>query len=184
MRVVIFILVFLLSCSSQAGQETLLLSDNSIGNMKISKGMDISLYKIRAAFPNYRVSHEIAQGDSPDYHLFTVSSHEGEALLFFHSYIHEKKDYESGIVKLDELVSCSELVVSSAKVGPKMTISSIPQLESLEFGAGHMNNYLGMDKLWYLFSVGDLHGTAVSKELAIELNPQIECISWPAPWWN
>jgi hypothetical protein len=54
----------------------------------------------------------------------------------------------------------------------------------LDFGAGHMDNYLGKGNLWYLFSVDKMHGTVVSKSMALKSNPRIDCISWPRVRWR
>lgn len=184
MKILISIFLLITAFSVHADQEIFLLTENSIDEMKIQKGMAISLYKIKRAFPFYRVTHEIAEGDSPDYHRFTVSNHDGEELIYFHSYIDDEKEYESGVVKLDEVISCSKYVLSLDRIGPTMQVGSIPDVEALEFGVGHMDNYLGDGSVWYLFSVGYLHGTQVSKVKALESNPKIQCISWPAPWWS
>ena len=105
MRKCIFIFTLFFSvCSYAAKGEKLVLTDTSIGNMPIGVGADISLYKIRNFFPHYKVTHEIREGDSPDYNLFTVSNYEGEELLYFISYINQPDDYEKGVVKLHEVI--------------------------------------------------------------------------------
>lgn len=54
----------------------------------------------------------------------------------------------------------------------------------LKFGAGHMDNYLGKDKVWYLFTVKELHGTRVTRDIALKANPKIEVVTWPYPRWQ
>ena len=65
-----------------------------------------------------------------------------------------------------------------------MTIGqAIAKRKNLKFGAGHMDNYLGKDKIWYMFGVEKKHGTQVTKKMAVTANPKISVISWPNPWW-
>lgn len=183
MRNLIF-LVFLYSCISTA-QDNLILTNTSIGNMPIKVGMDISLYKIKQHFPFYKVTQQIASGDSPDYHLYIVSTNANEELISFISYINESGGYEKSKVKLDEVIIHSSKVQDQFGVKPNMTISqAIEKRKGLEFGAGHMDNYLGTEKIWYMFSVNQIHGTQVTKEAAVKANPKIQSISWPSPWWR
>jgi hypothetical protein len=101
----IIILVVLISFSAQAAEyKKIILTKTSIGDMPIEVRMKISLYKIRNNFPYYRVTQEITEGDSPSYNLFIVSTHEGEELISFISYINEPDGYEESVVKLDEVV--------------------------------------------------------------------------------
>ena len=166
-------------------QDEIIFASSSIGSIQLSKDTKVSLYKLKQAFPYYKVTHEIAEGDSPDYHRFIVSTWEDEDLIYFHSYIDEPKQYEAGLVKLDEVVTCSERIKDEFGISPNQHIDlAIEKRKSLDFGAGHMDNYLGKDSIWYLFYVGQLHGTAVTKEVALKENPKIECISWPHPWWR
>ena len=185
MRNLIF-LVFLISFSAlSATEDKIVLSNKSIGDMPIKVGIEISLYKITQYFPFYEVTHQIASGDSPDYHLYVVSSYKGEKLISFISYINEPDGYEKAVVKLDEVVVYGQNIQDEFGVKPKMHIKQIIALrKNLEFGAGHMDNYIGRDKMWYLFSVENSHGTGVTKEMAIDANPQIDAISWPYPRWR
>ncbi len=166
-------------------EKPIVLSATAIGSMKIEVGMPISLFQVSKGFPFYRVSQEIGQGDSPDFHLFKVSSHDNEDLIYFISYIKAQADYEKAVVKLDEIMTCSDKVMDEFGISPKMTIKqALQKRKGLQFGAGHMDNYLGLDNIWYLFSVNGLHGTGVSKEVALKADPQIDCISWPYARWR
>jgi hypothetical protein len=182
----ILIIVFIFSLSSVAREkEKIILTESSIGNMKIQKGMPISLFQISKNFPFYRVTQEIGQGDSPDFHMFKVSTYENEDLIYFISYINEQADYERGVVKLDEVMTCSAEVKDSFGVSPQMTIDkALSKRNELKFGAGHIDNYFGSGSIWYLFTVNNLHGTGVSKQVALQANPKIDCISWPYARWR
>jgi len=184
MRNFLFLLTFLISFSAlSAKDKTIILTNTSIGDMPIEVGINISLYKIRNHFPFYRVTQEIREGNSPDYHLFEVATYEGEPLISFISYITEPNGYEKGIVKLDEVIVHSSRIQDQFGVTPNMPISNaIDKRKGLKFGAGHTDNYLGNDKIWYMFSVNQTHGEQVTKPKAIISNSKIEVISWPHPW--
>jgi hypothetical protein len=185
MRYLITILILLSFGASSAEFKKIMFTQSAIGDMKITKGMDISLYKLSKYFPFYNVTQSIGQGDSPDFHIFTVSTYENEELISFISYINEEQQYEKGVVKLDEVITCSDQIIDEFGISPKMHISrAITARDSLDFGAGHMDNYLGKGNLWYLFSVDKMHGTGVSKSMALKSNPRIDCISWPHVRWR
>jgi hypothetical protein len=114
-----------------------------------------------------------------------VSTYENENLISFISFINESDGYEKSTVKLDEVIIHSSKIQDHYGVEPNMTISqALKKRKDLKFGAGHMDNYFGNDKIWYMFSVNQLHGTQVSREVAINANPKIQSISWPIPWWR
>jgi len=168
-----------------ATSEEIVLSSSSIGNMPISPGKEISLHMISLHFSGYRVTHEIGEGDSPDFHLFTVSTYEGDNMFFFVSYVRDPSEYVKGKVKLDEVVVLSSLIVDEFGISPGMSVKEALKLrKDLDFGAGHMDNYLGKDQLWYLFRVNDYHGTQVTREMAMEADPKVDAISWPHPKWR
>jgi len=183
MRYLIFC-VWLIS-SISAAQDKIILTDTSIGDMPIEVGAKISLYKIKQYFPYYKVTQQIASGDSPDYHLYVVSTYENEELIYFISYINEPDEYEKSIVKLDEVIIHTSIIQDQYGVTPNMTISeAIEKRKYLKFGAGHMDNYFGNGKIWYMFSVNQTHGTQVTKEMAVIENPKIQSVTWPIPRWN
>jgi hypothetical protein len=184
MRNLIVLLVLLsLSCLG-AEQDKIILTNTSIGSMPIEVGSEISLYKINQFFPYYKVTQQIASGDSPDYHIFVVSTYAGEELLSFISYINEADGYEKGIVKLDEVIIYSARVQDQYGVTPNMPISqAIAKRKVLIFGAGHTDNYLGNGNIWYMFSLNESTNTLVTLETAVAADPKINAISWPNPWW-
>ncbi len=185
MRYIITLLILLSFAAGSSESKKIIFTKSSVGEMKITKGMEISLYKVSNNFPFHKVTQSIGQGDSPDFHIFTVSTHENEELISFISYINEDQQYEKGIVKLDEVVTCSNQIIDEFGISPNMHISqAIAARDNLDFGAGHMDNYLGKDQLWYLFYVDKMHGTGVTKNMALKSNPTIECISWPYVRWR
>jgi hypothetical protein len=184
-NVILFFILFASFSAFSSEREAIVLTNTSIGNMPIKVAMPISLYKIRNYFPFYRVTQQIREGDSPDYHLFEVSTHEGESLISFISYIDEADGYEKGIVKLDEVIIHSSKIRDQFGLTPDMSISiAIAKRKDLKFGTGHMDNYLGNGKIWYMFSVNKTHGAQVTEQMAMNSNSKITTISWPHPWWN
>jgi hypothetical protein len=185
MRKLIILILVILPLGSAAEKTNLVLTDDSIGSMAIEPEMEISLFKIMRHFQSYKVSHEIRSGDSPDYHSFVVSTYQGEALVSFISYIEKDSEYENGVVKLDEVLVHSSIVQDQYGISIGSTINAaLKEREELKFGAGHMDNYMGNGKIWYLFYVKGKHGTQVTKEEAVAENPKIDAISWPYPRWR
>lgn len=178
------VLLFTVSISICAKEESLVFTESSIGPMEIQEKMDISLYQINQHFPFYKVTQSIGQGDSPDFHSFTVSTWEGEELIEFISYIQDSEDYEKAIVQLDEVITCSDKITDNFGVKPKTKFNlAIKSRENLTYGDGHLDNYLGKGKLWYLFSVSNGDFSRGNQEMAVKVNPEIRCISWPYARW-
>jgi len=169
----------------KAEAESLVLTSNSLGGMALKQKGEVSLQILKDKFGSNRVTHEIGSGDSPDFHIFTVATNEGEILAAFISYISTDKEREHAVVPLDEVAIYSPLITDEYGISVGMRLNEAVKLRpEMEFGAGHMDNYIGNDKIWYLFSVGEMHGTMVSREVAIQSNPKIEVISWPYPRWR
>jgi hypothetical protein len=180
-----FLFVLFLFQISNAFSEELVLTDSSLGSMKISVGMELSLIDLIREFPTYKITHTIGSGDSPDYHKFLVSTFQNEDLFAFYSFIETDDDYRKGVVKLDEIAIFSPKVKDKYGISTSSTLSEINEKRAgLEFGAGHMDNYLGAGKIWYMFDVNGMHGTMLSKESAFKQNPKINVISWPGILWR
>ena len=50
-------------------------------------------------------------------------------------------------------------------------------------GDGHMYNFLGKGKIWYLFSVPTGQLSRGNLEMTEKVNPEIRCVSWPCARW-
>lgn len=184
-RYIFLLTVFISLHALSADEKKLILTETTVGDMPIEVGREISLYKIRSHFPFYRVTQEIREGDSPDYNLFIVSTHDGEEQISFISYIGEKKGYENSIVLLDEVVIHGSLTEDMYGVSPGMHLEQIlEKRKGLNYGAGHTDNYIGSGKIWYLFSVEDTHGEQVSESMAKKSNPKIDVVTWPVARWR
>ena len=168
-----------------AERPPIVLADSSVGSFDISPGKMISVLRLRNAFPFYRVTQEIREGDSPDYHLFTVATYEGEKVVSFISYITDESMYEQAVVPLDEVLLVGGPAIDQYGVAPGERLSSaLKKRKELEFGYGHMDSYLGRGKIWYLFYAGAPEGTRATFEQAKESDPEIAVISWPKPRWR
>ncbi len=176
-RFIIGLLFLSIATPILASEQKLVLTGKSIGGMEISPEMKISLYRIQQHFPFYSVTQRIGQGDSPDFHIFTASTHEGEKLFSFISYIENLNGYEKSVVKLNEIIVTSSKVVDEYGVSIGMQVKDAIDLRSNpELGQGHMDFYVGGGNIWYLhWDYFDLD------------NPKtvlIDAISWPYPKWR
>lgn len=179
------LLLFANSFAAASDQKPIVLTESSVGSIEILKGMKISLHMLWKAFPYYRVKHEIGMGDSPDFHIFTVETHEGEAVVVFISYIREKSMYESAFMPLDEVVLLGGGAKDQYGVSPGDRLSSaMGKHKNMKHGYGHMDSYIGSGKIWYLFHATTPEGMRATQEQATEINPKIEVISWPIPRWR
>jgi hypothetical protein len=163
----------------------ILLSENKIGDMVIKQGMNISLYSIRNAIKGpYRIRHEIRDGMDWSSHQFVVETWKGEELFAFISLIKDPQNYESAVVRLDEIVIYSEEIQDQYGIYPSMPISEAAKIRpDMEFGSGHMDNYLGSGKIWYMLNIDwvkiDQSKGLSSKEYAIKSDTKINVITWP-----
>ena len=182
-----YFLLPLIACIGfvKAESESLVLTSNSLGGLVLKEKDAISLQILKDQFSSKRVTHEIGSGDSPDFHIFTIATNDGEKIASFISYISSEKERGNTVVPLDEVVVYSPLITDEYGISVGMKLNEAVKLRrEMEFGAGHMDNYMGNNKIWYLFRVGEMHGTMVSKEAVIQSNPKIEVISWPYPRWR
>lgn len=180
-------LLFLLAIASffiNAEEESLIFTESSFGPMELKENMEISLFQLSKKFPHHKVSQTIGQGDSPDFHSFTVSNWEGEELVEFISYIEKPEDYEKAVVTLDEVITCSKLVKDSFGVSPQSKFNdALSARGDMKYGFGHMDNFIGKGKLWYIFTVENGQFSQGNREIAEKVNPNIQCISWPYARW-
>lgn len=183
-KLFIVLLIFLIFIND-ANAKTIVLTNHSIGSMSIKPQLIISLEQIAHEFPHLKVSHKIASGDSPDFHAFTVSNSQNEALFTFISTISDKNGYKQSQVMLDEIIIHSDKIKDQYGVSVGQTLSEVMEKrKNMAFGDSHMGNFMGNDKIWYLFEVENRYSVPVSKEAAIKANPPIDAISWPHPIWR
>lgn len=162
---------------TMTAEDEIRMTHDSIAGMTIVPGMKISLYRLREQFPFRTVTHEIRQADSPDFHSFTVSTHEGNALFEFVAFIEAPEEYEQAVVLLDELVVYSSSVTDQFGVSPGMRVSDAVELrQDLEFGHGHVDYFVGGGSIWYAYD----HFFDPDQPNDVVVG----AITWPHPVWR
>ena len=167
----------------------LLLTPSSLGPLPLGRGAKISERQLAKLFPDFIVSYEIGQGDSPDFHYFEVKDKNGVLVFTIKSFIKG----ESAAKKLDSPVSISILQVYGPqvrdsyglKVGDRVSDILKKRGKSLEFSAGHHDVSLGAGNVFY--NVATQTGESpesLKVEDAVKGNWKIRSISWPTAAWE
>jgi len=180
----------------QAFAGELVLKTISLGPLNLTKETVVSVKILNELFPKYEINHEIRSGDSPDYHYFNVSDSKG-SLFSVISYIETPEQFKSseGKINLLELNTSRIPDQYGIRIGDKFLEIRKKRKDKLEFGAGHFNNNIGGNNIYYSFS---LEPTGYFKEIGINYadpvsakesdakkqNPEITTISWPYPAWE
>lgn len=194
MKTIILIALTALTLPAFGGE--LVLKTNSLGPLNLSKEAVVSVKSLKELFPGYEVTHEIRSGDSPDFHYFDVRDGKG-SLFSIISYIETQEQFKSseGKINLLELNTSRIPDQYGIKIGYKFLEIRKKRKDKLEFGAGHFNNNIGGNNIYYSFS---LEPTGYFKEIGINYadpvsaketdaqkqNPEITNISWPYPAWE
>jgi hypothetical protein len=186
----------LLACSLSAQQPTdkeLVLSATSLGSLSLSPNGKVSVAILEKAFPGARVSYDIREGDSPDFHCFIVTSAQGEQLFMIRSFIDDgMKSRPDGTNRQIE-VPIHLLQVTSRRirdsyglrVGDRVADVIRVRGEKLEYGAAHHDVYIGADKIFYSMDIGrDKNSEAFMLAEAKRVNSRITSISWPHGAWE
>lgn len=184
--------VLLLVLSGNIYSESLMLTENSLGSLELSENTVVSISFLKEKFPELNISHEIASGDSPDFHYYEAKHKNGEVLFSIRSYINDG-DYTLKSSKIDSLVIHSNKIKDQYGISIGNSYADVKKArpDNLKFGANHHDNYLGEGKIWYSFNVyieSNVPGLFESPERIkieslIEQNPNVTFISWPSPKW-
>jgi hypothetical protein len=191
----IFILLICFSNISTA--KDLILSKTSLGSLKLSQDSLISFQKIKKAFPEHNVTHEIASGDSPDFHRIEIQNDEKEKLFYIVSYFDEKTDKDTPQYNIDLLVITSSKIMDQygIRIGDDVKKVIIKRGLNLLVSANHFDNSIGNDLIFYSVEVplstelkdkgmDYMSPVGVTKEQIILANPVVTSISWPYPSWD
>ena len=175
---------------SQASQP-LRLTPDSLGPLRLGSKAMVSVPILERAFPRYRVTHDICQGDSPDFHCFVVATTQGEKLFVIQSFL---KDGTSAVgsdgrqeVPIDLIQVISRQVPDrfGIRVGDRVADVLRIRGDKLAFGAGHHNVVLGSDSIFYSFATGSQSSpTRFTLADAKRANWRIVSISWPHGAWE
>lgn len=195
MKHVVVLLLLLYFPVSQSAE--LILYSDHIGNLKLSKNDQISLEKVKSAFPEYNVTHGIGQGDSPDFHYISVAKRSGEELFTLYSYFDDAVNSTTKDYDIDLLVTRSELISEEhgISVGDRVEKVFTKFGSELVLVANHHDNSIGKGKIFFQFllspnvkveefEVGYLDPVTVKIEDVVNENPKIRAISWPSPSWD
>ena len=189
-----WVLVTFLFFSANIYAGELVLTENSLGPLKLSEQSTISAKSLKELFPKYDIEYFIGQGDSPDFHYFQVQEKSGETLFSITTYIKNESQRTNADVKIELLVIHSSSIKDQYGIRIGMTYSEVSKLrgKGLKFGANHMDNYIGSGKIWYAFA-----SSKKNKQYGFHLNPEeitindiknenskVKAISWPKPRWE
>ena len=186
-RVLVAIALLLAAASVVAGP--LVLSPQSLGTLPLGKGAKVSEQQLVKLFPQFVVTYEIGQGDSPDFHYFEVKDKKGDVLFAIKSFIEESAKSK----KLDSAVAISILQVYGAQVrdsygliiGDRVKDIVKKRGKSLDFSAGHHHVSLGSGDIFYNIPVEiDQSPELLKMGDAIKANGKIRSISWPTAAWE
>ena len=184
-----------ITCSGFA--EQLVLSKNNLGPLKLSQEREITFKEIESTFPDYIVTHQIASGDSPDFHLITVKDKNKNTLFYTVSYFDETVNEHSASYKIDLLKILSKEISDSygVRVGDKVSTIIKKRGSNLKMSANHFDNSIGNEQIFYQVQVEPrgkfkeigidyADPTSVTLSQIIESNPEVKSISWPTPSWD
>jgi hypothetical protein len=167
----------------------LTLTSESLGPLPLSKETLVSESYLKQLFPKYKITHEIGQGDSPNFHYFEIKDSDGELLFTIKSFI-EDSDQQSKqptAVRIDLLQVRSPRIrdVHGLRVGSRVKdiIKAIGR--NLDFGAGHHDVYLGADRIFYnIRTNSEWSPERFTLNDAVRGNWQVISISWPSAAWE
>lgn len=170
-----------------------ILTSESLGGLQLNKETKISKAIINKYFPEHRVSHEIGEGDSADFHYFEIKDNKSELIFTVTSYIDNDFDRNKDVVTLDliEIYSDSISDEYGLKIGKKLSDIINQRGGDLIYGANHHDNHIGLNNIWYALSTEDLNvpnGPDISPENvtledAKKHNLRVTAISWPSARW-
>ena len=194
MKIIKLLILILFSFSVFA--ESLVLKSDGIGPLVLTKETIVSVKSLKALFPNYEITHEIRSGDSPDFHYFNVSDSKS-SLFGIISYFETQEQFKSNKGKIDLLKIHTPRIPDQygIKIGDKFEKIRKNRKDKLDFSAGHFNNNIGGNNIYYSFSLKPnmyikeanysyLDPEATTESDAVSQNPEIQGISWPYPAWE
>lgn len=165
------------------------LSATSLGPLKLYKGATVSEAMLKKLFRGYKVTYDIEQGDSPDFHYFEVVGHDGQPLFGIRSFIDEGRPQHKTTepVPIDSVEVYSPLIPDSwgLRVGDPVRDILARRGKKLAFGAGHHDVTVGSNMIYYsLATDGDTDPSQYTLKDAVRHNWRIAFISWPDAAWE
>ena len=150
--------IVLLAAAVSVAEGPLVLSPQSLGPLPLGKGAKVSEQQLVKLFPQFAVTYEIGQGDSPDFHYFEVTDKQGDVVFAIKSFIEESAKSK----KTDSAVSISILQIYGQQVRDSYGLKVGDRVEdivkkwgkSLDFSAGHFDVSLGLGNIFYNIATG------------------------------
>lgn len=191
----LLLVLLLIIISSQVVANDLTLTKTTLGKLKLDKR--ISLSQVQNVFKDYKVVHEIAFGDSPDFHKISVINDSGETLFYTMSYIMNDVKETDEEYLVDLLIIQSSIIQDEhgVRVGDRVSDVLKKRQDSLSLVSGHFNNAVGAQSIYYQVTViptkeeiekglDFYNPESVTMEMILKANPKIESISWPQASWD
>lgn len=157
----------------------------------------ISVHYVKSLFNNFKVTHTIASGDSPDFHMISVINKKDETLFYTMSYLID------GVKESDEEYNIDLLIINSSeiqdeygvRVGDRVSDVLRKRKDKLSVIGGHFNNSIGANSIFYQITVPPtkeeiekgldfLHPDYVTVEMILNTDPKVESMSWPLASWD
>jgi len=195
-----YLALFTFILSSNAFCADIVLTNNSIGNLPLKKGVLISVQLVQQKFPNHKVTHKIISGISDKHHHIKVSSSSDKFIFTIRSFFDNNINQDSNKFDVDQLVVYNPAVIDEfgVRVGDNINKAIRLRGSNLEFLApNYFTNAIGKDYIYYQFQLPPLEKDlsqnggnntrdpkSVTYEEAIKNNPKIRSISWPAARWE
>lgn len=180
----------LFSPASAADAEIeMVLSPAALGPLTLRNGASVSEELLKKLFPSLTVKYEIAQGDSPDFHYFEVSSPKGEILFSIQSFIDEsapsKKTTSAVPIQLLQIYSRKIKDSYGLRVGDRVQDIIRKRGKALSFGAAHHDVHVGAGKIYYSLATGrESSPESFTLNDAVKGNWKIRAITWPEAAWD
>ena len=181
--------IVLLVATASLAEGPFVLSPQSLGPLPLGKGAKVSEQQLVRLFPQFTVTYEMGQGDSPDFHYFEVKDKKGNVVIAIKSFIGEsaKSKKTASAVSISILQVYGPQVRDSygLRVGDHVLDIVRKRGKPLDFSAGHFDVSLGSGDIFYNIATGlEESPENVKMEDAIKGNWQIRSISWPTPAWE
>ena len=179
--------------AQQAKDKELVLSATGLGPLRLGPDAKVSVAILEKSFPGARVSYDIREGDSPDFHCFIVTSAQGEKLFVIRSFIPDaltpRPDGKNRQidVPIHVLQITSRQIRDSygLRVGDRIADVIRVRGEKLQYGAAHHDVFIGGEKIFYSMDIGlDRGPEGFTLAEAQRVNLRITSISWPDWAWE
>lgn len=167
--------------------ESLTLTEDSLGPLKLSACAKITVATLRKTFPSYKIEASVGQTDGPDMYFIKVKDQNGQPLFKIFSAIEGEHERN---VKLDQPISLGTLTVTSSNITDQNGLKvgdSVAQIIK-KFGnpqQAALNHTIGLQVGKLCYDVGESEGeppTLTAQDM-IKANWKINSISWPKCSW-